>query len=182
MTKVAPDLNTALLRKVLTLIDTKPEKWSQGAWFAGKAENEEQVAAAAKGQTNICGTTACVAGWAVLMSEKFQPILTRRGRTYFVDDLLRLSDKRSISDLEDSNEWDWEVKGQELLGLSYAQAHYIFCNMDYNQSHPHSFTDSVRVYLGLKPKWGTVVEIYDGDGDERYRTARVLEYATDERS
>lgn len=48
----APTPNAALAYKVLDHIDGRPELWNQGLWV-GESD---------------CGTVACFAGWAVLLS------------------------------------------------------------------------------------------------------------------
>lgn len=68
-----PVPNLPLLRKVLDHIDAHPEEWNQGTWGENFATYSDPEAAKRYEEARLgrplCGTTHCIAGHAVAMTE-----------------------------------------------------------------------------------------------------------------
>lgn len=99
----APTPNAELMWRVLDQIDAYPELWDQGYWFT----------------VTDCGTAACVAGWACLLSgDKPFPLLGK------LEDL-PVGEQVSYVDVQ-----GWtrlaRVRAQELLGITEDQADALF--------------------------------------------------------
>ena len=78
-------MNTQLLRKIADQIEAEPERYDQTVWIDNLA-----IMSGVPGET--CGTRACIAGWAVMLS--------KTGRTHgtikeAAGGLLRLTERES---------------------------------------------------------------------------------------
>lgn len=99
----APSPNAGLMWRVLDQIDAHPELWDQEYWFT----------------VTECGTAACVAGWACLLSgDKPLPLLGK-----FED--LSVGEQAAHVDVQ-----GWmrltRLRAQELLGITEEQADVLF--------------------------------------------------------
>lgn len=166
-TLAQPVLNVELLNDVLDLIEKTPTKWEQSSWISVITISDEQKNLLDQEQYELCGTQACVAGWAMLLSHEWKPQLEKYDDTLWsVTGFLRASDGSSASEVAEENCQDEDsvyiTEGMRLLGLADRdQAAHIFLYMAYSEHAPKTFTDNVRQYLGLPTKWGTT---FDGDG------------------
>lgn len=62
-----PTNTTDRLLAVAQIIDEKPDQWDQG-WFDTLHDNPRD----AQGRPEVCGTTCCVAGWAIRLTPQEQ--------------------------------------------------------------------------------------------------------------
>jgi hypothetical protein len=105
---IEPELNIPLLTKVLDHITANPLEWGQGVWAT---ETE-------------CGTAACVAGWAVIMS----------GHTLEFEDMHmwdRLTGRRLNTGPSARRTTDGEPiadVARRELGLNVDQSKYLFAD------------------------------------------------------
>ena len=91
-----PDNTTDRLLAVADIIEFTPERWDQDTWFRNR-ELLDPLPTAVIGRGAVkCGTTACVAGWAVALSSEVK------------------------------NFWPWEYAGADALGLAYDMANDLF--------------------------------------------------------
>ncbi len=169
-------INKTLLERVLGLIEEKPDKWAQESWVTSSALDEDELRLLQEGKYGECGTTGCVAGWALIFSQDWRPRLSEPNnlRFAYVHDVERVSDGKSITEIAQEmglRPDDLYMKeGARLLGLDQEDAHYIFIEMSYNSDMPLTFTDRVRDYLGLSTKHGArfnehneIVEAAEGE-------------------
>jgi hypothetical protein len=99
-------INVELLDRIEQQITEHPETWDQDAWFRLPRMRKTPVA------TPPCGTTLCVAGWAVSLSGyKLVP-----GRF----------DREGYLCIAPDGQEDIAVAARRLLGLSEAQADRLF--------------------------------------------------------
>lgn len=108
--------NSQLLEEVADIIEAKPHLYNQQTWI-GTQFNEDDL--------SECGTMACIAGWAVLVShqEEIQATwskLDRIGRNNFLD-VLAMTFKP-----EDQGNYDVHAQAADLLGLDTHEAHALF--------------------------------------------------------
>ena len=99
-----PDNTTDRLLAVADIIEFTPERWDQGAWLIERSDFDVTVhdiprSAIAHG-VKECGTTACVAGWAVALTPEVQMPVTAVH--------------------------DWEMAGAAALGLHENLAYELF--------------------------------------------------------
>ena len=99
-----PDNTTDRLLAVADIIEFTPERWDQGTWLIERSDLDVTVhdipkSAIAHG-VKECGTTACVAGWAVALTP---------------------DDQMPVTVLH-----DWDRAGAVALGLSEDFADYLF--------------------------------------------------------
>lgn len=107
MTEQKPTLNIELAEKVLSHIEHDPDSHYQGSWI------------------NDCGTTACIAGHAMLASGEFVRKL----------DVGILGDRYARLVHRDTGEYPEPViEGARLLGLNGSQATSIFMEMEEDQA------------------------------------------------
>ncbi len=106
-----PRVNEVLLRQVLIHLELFPEEWDQTRW--------------------VCGTRACVAGWAVALSEDV--------------------DLRVVAHLDDEA---IQTLAKELLGLTTAQAEAIFyfCASNREPATFEALCERVRLVTGIEHK------------------------------
>lgn len=164
-------INVTLLEQVLELIETRPEKWNQGEWVNGDHLTEQQVKDYEAGKYELCGTQACVAGWAMIFSNDYKPFLQKSGDTNYITAIVDIETDETINEICNREDLDlnsyYVTHGSRVLGLDEAQGKQIFLHMEYDRESPKTFTDKVRLYLGLPAKHGTVVEILEWRGDPR---------------
>ncbi len=92
-------VNEPLLREVLAFIELHPQQWDQGAWI----------------QTGVCGTTACLAGWTVVLAD---PVVGGLERMFEVD----------------FTRMDIRGRAQALLGFTDEQVEWLFYyTMNYDE-------------------------------------------------
>ncbi len=102
--------NTELFKKINEVISTRPEEHDQGTYESGRS----------------CGTTRCVAGWAISLTTG-TPVF---GGTYPITlhpEVAALEERLGVQ--RDWGEDDVDVVpaiAQELLGLTEQQAHQLF--------------------------------------------------------
>lgn len=113
-----PKRNVQLLTQVRDLIKTEPEKLDMASWGLVK-----EIEGLEHGDTVKvdCGTTACIAGWAVqLAGDKFlvRGFNTSAGGGYFVSDSVAKNGR--VCNIED--------RAQKLLGLTEDEANELFIN------------------------------------------------------
>ena len=127
-------INTELLERVFDLIRKDPAHWDQSGWIIG-TQGEVDLSMIDKGQPELCGTTCCIAGWAMLLSGEFRPVFNDTNT--FINDMIEVSSgstTNEIAESEDSSYNDpdevylWE--GARLLGLTEAQATHLFLRME----------------------------------------------------
>lgn len=106
-----------LAGKILDQIESKPLTFDMQAWVA----NQEDIVDWRTGDfTGECGTTRCVAGWAVhFVAEGPEDALTTRTRV------------RREAGLPSAS---WMIVGAHLLGLDARQAEYLFLEADERQA------------------------------------------------
>lgn len=102
-----PVLNVPLLTKVLDHITAHPAEWNQGVWA----------------EETTCGTAACVAGWAVIMSG--HPLVFEANVRMYDPDSLEISNSGPCARFTANNEYIADVARHEL-GLTKGQAECLF--------------------------------------------------------
>jgi hypothetical protein len=113
-----PKRNVELLTQVRDLIQAEPAKLDMASWGCVKEVEDLGYSETVKVD---CGTTACIAGWAVqLAGDKF---LVRGFNPspeggYFVSDSVAKNGR--VCNIED--------RAQKLLGLTYDEANQLFIN------------------------------------------------------
>lgn len=161
------------VEEILTLIENRPDKWEQGSWVTSHELTAKERKELEEGRVDICGTQACVAGWAMLFSKEWRPELSNDKK--FIQGMVHAETGQSVEEFAVANprrfhnDWDGQPSAEEvyikegarLLGLTLGQAHHVFLDMHYESDRPKTFTDSVRHYLGMKTKWGTK---FDAEG------------------
>lgn len=102
---------------VAAVIRLQPQRWDQGAWFADNDSDGDsrvqvqQVRDALYAEDGTCGSTACVAGWAA--------ILTAPAGTSIQDGTYLCSPDGQLMQLI-------ERAGRRALGLNLSDAHWLF--------------------------------------------------------
>lgn len=126
-------MNTKLLEKCFTRILKEPERWDQSSW--GDARPIDEVPAKMRklieeGADAACGTTACLAGHAMLLSGEWKQIITKVGKN-LDDTLWSFSvDFRRVVDIDDSASGLEAEIGAELLDLDLELARVLFEMVD----------------------------------------------------
>lgn len=98
-----PTTTADRLRRIADIIDTHPNQWDQGNWVGEHCTPET-----AAGTASECGTTSCIAGWAVRLAEP--------------SDVQRLANAKPSWTV--MGEWVW--LGMNLLGLHEETALRLF--------------------------------------------------------
>lgn len=119
-------INQKMFGEIHQLLTEFPELHRQSAWETDPAH------------TGRCGTTRCVAGWAVWLGAKEAGLLDRKRQ--FTDDTVRerLADHLGVEQSDFEEDWylgdytrtDYPVLGAKLLGLVGGQAHSLFHDHD----------------------------------------------------
>jgi hypothetical protein len=125
---------------ILDYITKHPEKHDQSDWFKGNYDPDA---------TNSCGTTACVAGYAILFSNdpRFKYEKNVDGRY----ELVTIKPK--------SNDVFFDDAGMELLGLASIDASILFYETNNEQAR------QALEYLarGEQIDWSEIIENFDMD-------------------
>ena len=111
--------NTPLLRRIMEHVTAHPDEHDQSSW----------------GYRDGCGTTRCIAGWAVELSDA-EPLWRAP---------LRFGQFRGGARMADGRMLDVQDAAAELLGLTHAQALDLFEAWDIDEV------------------WGVVKDITDGE-------------------
>lgn len=72
-------MNIKLLEKCLDQIQDKPDQWNQSSWYTGRPLDEipaSMIDRIEDGADAACGTTACLAGHALLLSGKYKSVIS----------------------------------------------------------------------------------------------------------
>lgn len=142
----APTLNEKLLDRTLQQIVDDPASWNQGDWCLVRLS--KVPAAVVTGDVALCGTTACLAGHALLQSGQYQ--LQYVGISHQGDSVVHAGVQ--FYDLQGHSVYDGgsiETTAGDLLGLTKGEASYLFSTAG---GSPVEFCAMVRAYLGLPPK------------------------------
>lgn len=91
-----PQTTTERLLAVADIIDLNPERWDQSCWID---TGDMAIPGGVYGRGMECGTTACIAGWAVILTPR--PTDAPMG-------------------------YDWYWAGAQALGLDVDFAEYLF--------------------------------------------------------
>lgn len=125
---------------ILDYITKHPEKHEQKDWFTGDYEND-------------CGTTACVAGYAILFSNDSRFTYQRRWGGY----TSAMTDNWVTIKPIDANVCDFHHAGRELLGLSKFDASVLFFNTTNDQARA-----ALEVLVqGDRIDWPSIIEDFD---------------------
>lgn len=126
-----------LMTKVIEMINLEPGKWNQSSWVVAKDDTDP-----------MCGTTCCVAGWAMLLSGEAEQKIwieeTEDGAKY-VQDVQLIWKGSAGDDWEVLTEGDFMHHGARLLDLDSDQAHKIF--MFTNTRDPQVMTNHIKGVL-----------------------------------
>lgn len=135
-------INVPLAEEVLRSITAQPEEHDQASWFEvtdfdnlpGEArvvyenedDREEIKTVNVRGMLEgSCGSTACVAGWAALLSGwEVNTVRSLTGNGEFVDTSAVSPDGEEVSGV------DFELQGREALELSEQDARFLFFDTD----------------------------------------------------
>lgn len=144
--------NMDLVDEVMTFLKSNPEKHQQGVWLEHIDEigdGHEPIAP----ETNFCGTTGCIAGWAVAFAKVHDPdveiIWTDGGGSY-----VHLPGHTRCSGVG--------LAAQEILGLTNDQASYIFDGGRDMEEIEAAF-DEIRLYPDWLPSDDLCVDEYGVD-------------------
>lgn len=114
--------NRKMFYKIASIIEDQPDLHDQTTWFGNietwdKEEVEQAVHVVVDGKEFDCGTTQCIAGWAIVLDNRLDG--------FFYDGVkgVALIEGREL----DSNT-DYIALGQEILGLSTTEANRLFMN------------------------------------------------------
>ena len=112
--------NTELFAKIRDMIREHPEQHDQSAWESQPVDE--------------CGTTRCVAGWAVYL-EAGAPLLTSDSGVYLTPEVEALGLRLGLVRGGFEDDLDMiPVIAQRLLGLDDRQAHQLFYRMNNQQA------------------------------------------------
>lgn len=129
-----PPVNDALLDRVVDFVSTYPEVHDQSDWVNFDKDDVPEVVL--PDGRNVCGTAACVAGWAVIMDNPRvglrpvyynEPYLGAYGTAY-----VHLADDDKDTPADQHREYkvsamvDFQAEGREALGLTRAEASHLF--------------------------------------------------------
>ena len=126
-------LNRKMLYTIADIIEENNDFWDQDEWMntediGYELSEQEPNAVIYNGNEYICGTTQCVAGWAVLIDHGGLDSSRTSEHHWFMKD--------------GSSTDDWHESGAEILGLSTEDAEKLFYTTDI--ANPDAF-DMPRV-------------------------------------
>lgn len=129
-----------LMTKVVEMINLAPKKWNQSSWVS---HDEDDV-------LEMCNTTMCIAGWAMLLSGKVEQKVwmdENNDGTKYVSDvqLVWPGEVNDYGEEEIVTESEYKEMGAELLGLNDVQAHNIF--MFTKTKDPQIMTNHIKGVL-----------------------------------
>lgn len=117
-------VNQKMFAEIDEIISSLPELHRQHGWEERPEEN------------GTCGTTRCVAGWAVWLAAKEHGLLSRKRDETTIEVRKRLADILDLPHDSDDEYYyngcyrtDYDMIGGKLLGLSGGQAHTLFHDM-----------------------------------------------------
>lgn len=105
-------INKKMFYAIADLIEDNPERWDQDFWITDGWGSQNSVVY--NGEEYICGTTQCVAGWAV--------VLQHGGYTGDQNGYSIMSDGHTVYNVSDN----WVIEGANILGLSREDAYMLF--------------------------------------------------------
>lgn len=150
----APMLNEKLLDRTLQAIIDDPSGWNQSDWC--RVRRVKVPADVVRGDVALCGTTACLAGHALLESGQWQlqyvGLVRDETSNILLDARVQFFDLhgKSIHDRTgDEDVIGIEATAGALLGLTRWEASHLFSTSGYTAV---SFCAMVRAYLGLPTK------------------------------
>jgi hypothetical protein len=121
--------NVELLKKVRDKITSDPEHWNQNFWGILDGEVVERTRKPLADRTPefeiSCGTTACIAGWACILSG--EPMEWRTAAPDYFQ-------PRLLSATETVHGRDVSVRAAELLGLDEIDAGDLFHTYDHDEA------------------------------------------------
>jgi hypothetical protein len=112
--------NRKMLYQIADVIETYPERHNQEAWIENEY-GEAESSVIYNGEEISCGTTQCVAGWALILNNK---------GLQAVDYSSSLSDEYIFADSNSSNSHSIMLDAASILGLSEKDAHTLFYTTD----------------------------------------------------
>lgn len=115
-------MNVDLLLRVADIIEKRPERYDQAGFIQKKSEDSGDPYTA-------CGTSHCVAGWAIMLARPDALIITKS--TYSKDGFYVDFDDELLEDICGPRGCDWGEgvewqAGAKLLGLTRTQADVLF--------------------------------------------------------
>jgi hypothetical protein len=127
-----PELNEKLIACVLRHIEANPDEYDQNTWCSLRDAAHDQ---------SYCGTTACFAGWAVLLS-------------------------RDVSEWAAPRQHDIRHEAQRLLGLTDYEAGTLFSGVSgddpvYNLGVVKERLRTIRRQRGLPPEGPAAEKVQD---------------------
>jgi uncharacterized low-complexity protein len=114
------DEQKALAEKILAQVEIEPESLYMGAWVT--EGNEDRYNWKTDEAVGGCGTTRCIAGWAIHFAAK-----PGEGRS---DRMTR----RRIAQEAGLEDWSYTHVGAHLLGLSKERAEWLFIGASENEA------------------------------------------------
>ena len=127
-----PDNTTDRMLMVADRIEFEPEKWDQSYWIhlgISQVFSTPESLAGSGDETGECGTSFCVAGWAVKLTPRDQ--IEQLGH----DDAGCLNRGSSGA---------WQDAGAAALGLTYACASELFSGFNPLRTNSVSMADALR--------------------------------------
>lgn len=112
-------VNRDMFREIHDLTEMFPELHAQECWQAPSGENGR------------CGTTRCIAGWAVWLKAREMGLINRKRDTLDIG-MLRQVGRQAGADMDDVFGWDslYEVISRKILGLDNRAANSLFHDMN----------------------------------------------------
>jgi hypothetical protein len=102
----ASKLNRELIKQIIDIIEDEPKRLEMSTWVLNPLKSQ---------QAPSCGTTGCIAGWAVMLNLRRDAVLAKRK-----------IDAEKIYDRLNKRNKDMEGEGMRLLGLPYDIAPTVF--------------------------------------------------------
>lgn len=106
-----------MFQEIHTLISEFPELHHQSSWQAGPEER------------NTCGTTRCIAGWAVWLKARELKLISRKREMIDYDMLEAVADHMGVKIRHLSHDGRYEILGAAILGLDHNEAASLFYDM-----------------------------------------------------
>ena len=148
----APRINELLLDLALTRIVNEPASWDQSTW--GRGINSKLPPTVQPGDVVLCGTTACLAGHAMLESGQWRLRLTQVERDHDNETYMNVMEFVNLRGETPDPFRDSRIPEEagKLLGLTVSEQQHLFGVSYTNGMTPKQFARYVRAYLGLPPK------------------------------
>jgi|JI9StandDraft_1071089.scaffolds.fasta_scaffold03722_10 hypothetical protein len=126
-----PKRNQKMFNDIATIIQRRKSRHEQGSWTEGELKPRKVTLSDGEKKEVTCGTSQCIAGWAVALSDEF-----------YIDK--ETEDPHRVSNNEHV---DWVTAGQELLGLKPREAERLFIDYPENEDDeviPMGWPDALR--------------------------------------